>query len=608
MGVTPVGVPDGVGPANVVINPPANSPDPANYPPPANNPGPGGGGGPAPGARGPTGKTLDGANRNESMWGMYQDTWENTHPDYRPTWTEFQRDFRNLNKQVGDNGYLNASDWYDVPTYGPGRAPTPPQGSGPAVIPQTGGVPQQWQPSVPPPPPGTGPGFSPQTGGTPESYAPMPGGRAPGQTGGPAVVPPTGAADGSSPANAIRLDGWQTVDQVVQGAKPQSIVLAVRGQLSVQDLPGWRETPGLQHLGADQSITYLGALLVPVDFSVDGKGPPFAVRFQDSTLFLSLHIPGVTTPTNPVVMTLELSDFQTEDMEAGLAANTPFPNRKWLGGRDLVVFTNARTDVSPDIPGVADHSTVSGNFGVLISSEGMKKTTKFVKKGVKGATRTAQFAQAVSAAVSAAPTGGRSVPQAAASIVASEVLRGAIDNSLDGATFYWGLAWRGEVNFQAETGQITINAQKGAFAGKWVTFNLGDIPSAAMDALAPDSINLNEEWLVSTGMNRDQAKAMAGGFGLDPKPLLDQTAAYLGITTDELISWFNQQDKDWVASFAHNRMRFMSHDENEVYPVQLKDGDGNVIQSRTQERWKPETIEDLVWCAQQDGHPMPRGS
>jgi hypothetical protein len=60
----------------------------------------------------------------------------------------------------------------------------------------------------------------------------------------------------------------------------------------------------------------------------------------------------------------------------------------------------------------------------------------------------------------------------------------------------------------------------------------------------------------------------------------------------ELIDWFNQQDKRWVASFAYMQMRMLSPNEGGTFSTQA---------SRGNMRYQRSSIPDLVWLADLQG-------
>jgi hypothetical protein len=488
--------------------------------------------------------------RGASIWSLYE---RHVDPN-QVSFKRFQTDFRAANPAVGRDGHLDQAKAYHIPSYEPVADDQPAGGYGP--------------------PPGTGPAVL------------------PGQTGpGPAAAVPTGLADGSSPGNAIKVQGPALADMIDTGAvvdffAPDALVFAAAGEIGVQDIPGWTAIPGLKNMGEGATIKYMAAVLIPVD----GRGSlNESIRPQDSTLFVSLTIPGVK---NPVIFTVRLSDMLVE-------GGTKIVNKSFRDG-GIIAFSNMRVG----IPESADQSGASVNGGILFRSAELKGTVKQLKTLVKMATRTAQGAQAVGAAVAAPETGGASIPAAATTMVATELLRGTIDKSLDNASYYWGFAWRGETTFNAENGQVTVMAKKGSsLEGKWITFDVGEIPGALFDQFAPDFSAPDKQWLISQGATPETAETMARAWNGDDdsmRPLVVDMAAYLGVSTPELMQWFNAMNKrDLEHYVTYDMSRVPQHD-----------GSYSWQPSAEGTEWPPNSVADVITLADiRERYPdLPRGT
>jgi hypothetical protein len=494
---------------------------------------------------GGTGTTPVEASNGASMW----QAWERNAKPKGITWDQFQQDFRKANPKVGADGMLNAGATYQVPVYTP---PAPEPGAGPA--------------NTDPHAPG----------------APSPG-----------TTIPTGQADGSSPASAIPIAPGQALDaitpqQVYEAIEPDAFVIAVRGKIGVQDIPGWKKVPGLKELGENAEVGYLLATLTPME--PEGLNPNFSPK--DTTVFLSLNIP----KQQPVVFSVKASDLTAE-------AGVPIKNvvDKPAG---IILFSNGRAGVSAGDPG----PVASVNGGILFELPNLKETAGQVKDLVKKVTRAAQGAQLAAGVVSAPGTAGGSLAASAGGIIGTEMLRGTLDNSLDNAKWYAGFAWRAEGRMPIEEdGSVTLLAKKGPLEGKWISFNVKDVADSFFGGNIPDFKNPNKQWLVNAGVKPEIADAISGQFQVnDIKPLMDQTAEYLDITTEELLQWYNQQGEHWVSGFAYNRLRYMEPDENGRYPEMLLDPSGKELPAT----WRVNTssIKDLVEAATRDGRPMPRGA
>src|SRR5262247_4132415 len=324
--------------------------------------------------------------------------------------------------------------------------------------------------------------------------------------------------DGSSPSKPIAITSAQilesvSVNGILDGVGADAFVIAVRGKIGVQNIPGWNKIPGLKELGKDAEVGYLVATLTP--FDVTSR----SVRPLQTTLFLSVTVPG----QKPLIITTKLSDLNVE-------MGRPIKNEVLFGGK-IILFSNWRLGVTgkggPD--GVA-----SANGGILFRVNGLKRTVSQVQRLVK---RVA----------------------GAATMAATELARGTVSNSLDLADWYLGLAWRGSINAGIHEGSVTLKAQKGALAGKWVIFRLADIPGAIFDSKTPDFEAPNREYLntdpLLKNLKPEIKEALARGLVKhEARPLLEQLMSYLNIDSDELVDWLNRCDTDWVERFATYRM------------------------------------------------------
>jgi hypothetical protein len=250
----------------------------------------------------------------------------------------------------------------------------------------------------------------------------------------------------------------------------------------------------------------------------------------------------------------------------------------------------------------------SVNGGIIFRLGSAKEIVGNIKDLVKTISRTAEAAELAGGIIGAPESGGTSLAGTAGGIFLTEMVRGTISNALDGADWYAGAAWRGDTRMPIkEDGTVTLQANKGALHGKWITFNVKDIADDFLGLNVPNFKDPNKQWLVNSGMKPEIAAAIAGQFQAAPiQDLMDQTAQYLGISTAELLNWYNQQGKDWVAQFAYNRLRYMSPDADGTYPVMLVDPSGKELPLTR--RLPTSSIKDLVQAATWDGRPMPRRS
>jgi hypothetical protein len=349
--------------------------------------------------------------------------------------------------------------------------------------------------------------------------------------------------DGSSRDKPIAITSAQilesvTVDSILDTVGATAFVIAAKGKIGVQNIPGWTKIPGLKKLGKDAQVDYLAATLTPFDLTSRPVSP------LQSTLFLSVTVPG----QKPLILTTKLSDMNIE-------AGRPIKNEPFLGGK-IIAFSNWRVGVTgrdgPDGVG-------SANGGILFRANGLKTTVKQVQGLVKKVTRTAQAAQAATAAAAAPETAATSLAAGAASMAATELVRGTVSNSLGAADWYLGLALRGSANatdiYQAS---LTVKAQKGPLAGKWVAFKLADIPGEIFESKAPDFEAPNREYLNTAPALKNLRPEIRNALAKElvrneAKPLLEQLTSYLHVGTNELVDWLNKCDASAV-SFAADKM------------------------------------------------------
>ncbi len=110
----------------------------------------------------------------------------------------------------------------------------------------------------------------------------------------------------------------------------------------------------------------------------------------------------------------------------------------------------------------------------------------------------------------------------------------------------------------------------------------------------------NKDYLIAAGVRPEIANALANnnGDGQSVASLIKQLANYRGVTPQEMLQWFNQQDADWVNGyikfvFANNGIK---PNDNGVYPV-----------TSIGEDWKPTSLTNLANIAERTGHPLPIG-
>lgn len=281
-----------------------------------------------------------------------------------------------------------------------------------------------------------------------------------------------------SPGLAAKLIN---IDRLMDALGPDAFVLGVKGSIGADNV-------GLGHLlGKDATVSFLFATLTPMDLMKNGKFDP---TFQplDTTLFLSFKTPGAATAT---VVTAKISELNAE-----IGKPIPKLNHNLFGGK-LIFFANARAGYT----GVSDEPlTASANGGVLIRVDGVKKVITSVKSAVTKMTRTAQAVQAATAAAAAPATGGTSALAGVGTITLTELGKYALFKALTDADYYVGLAWRLQGNTSVDSvtgksltrettpygidleGNVTLQTED----GKWVKFNIGDLPGAFFEERIPD--------------------------------------------------------------------------------------------------------------------------
>lgn len=310
-----------------------------------------------------------------------------------------------------------------------------------------------------------------------------------------AAAPPISVAQIAAQTNAVNLGATKdnplpitaslaaklvNMDRLMDALGPDAFVLGVAGKVGADNI-------GLGHLlGKDASVSFLFATLTPMDLMKNGKFDP-TFKPLDTTLFLSFKTPS----GKKHIATAKLSELNFE-------YGKPIPMlSKGKGGDRLILFANARAGVT----GLSDEPlTGSGNGGVLIRVDGVKKVVKSVKSAVTKMTRTAQVVQAATAAAAAPATGGTSALAGAGTITLTELGKYAIFKALTDADYYVGLAWRLQGNTSVESitqqqltrettpygidleGNVTIQTED----GKWVKFNIADLPGAFFEDRIPD--------------------------------------------------------------------------------------------------------------------------
>jgi hypothetical protein len=407
-----------------------------------------------------------------------------------------------------------------------------------------------------------------------------------------AGVPGLGAAeraeraDGSSPNKAIPLNGPEAVrvltrDEIISGLKPEAFVAAISGTIGPQELPGWEAL--FAGRGSDAQIKYLAAVLIPVDVPNDVSS--VSLRPLDSTLFLSVTLPG----QQPLILTTKLKDLNFE-------AGRPIYNKRIANGSGLF-FSNER--IGATLTGVDAVGSV--NWGILKRVGNVGSVTEKARKVVTQVTRGLQGRQLALGLAAAPETEGGSLVAGAAGAAATEVLRQAIFRSMGKADIYLGGAWRSSastgINFD---GQATLQVQRGELRNKWIVFNLADIPGALFEV--PDFEQPNRQRLLDMRMSQEAVDILAPALTKhDVKPLLDQTADYLHVSTGEVVEWFDRlakNDPAWLSWFVNHGLRRIEPVSGDNYSKDLTSRDyirGAMLQ----------TIADMDRYTALHRHPLP---
>jgi hypothetical protein len=413
-------------------------------------------------------------------------------------------------------------------------------------------------------------------------------------------------ADGSSPDKAIPVTASQamsalTADDFLAGVRADAFVVAARGSIGVQDIPGWNKIPGLKGLAKDKQISYLAATLTPYEIWKDGS-VHLSAKPLDSTLFLSITLPD----RDPVVLTTKLKDLNFEK-------GVPIRNQVLNGGQ-VILFSNRRAGVTgvsltgPDAVG-------SINGGALLRVANVGRVTETVRNIVKWGMRGVEASEAGAAIAGAPETGGGTLLAGAAGIAATEALRSTIFNSLARADLYLGFAWRASASAglpELMRGHVTVMAQKGELRGKWIDVDLTNIPGAFFESKIPDFEAPNRKVLLDLGMTPKAVDILSPYLAKhDVRPFLDQTAAYLNasnpdahvpVSTTDVINWFNaraQEDPEWLKRFAAHDIGTVQPDEDGIYRTTFP------IRPYSASR-VAETIAQMARDAADLGHPMPK--
>lgn len=325
-------------------------------------------------------------------------------------------------------------------------------------------------PAIPPAQPAVNPGHTPHVGGT-DRYHPI----------------------HLSPSEAVHAI---TVDDFIDVIGADALVLAAKGKIGVQSIPGFDKIPFLRKLGANATVNYLAATLTPMDVWKDGK-LDITMHPLKTTLFLSLSVPKINPrpdvkKTHDFVVTVQLSEMNAE-------IGMPIKNKLVADGK-IILFSNWRGHITA----IAEDPThMSVNGGVLMRVNGVKKVIKQVKTAVTTMTRGVQAVQATSAAATAPATGGGSLVAGAGAVAATEAARYTLFKSLTDADYYVGFAWRLSDSLQVidgeaknvlqkgnslmdASGNVTLEAKAGEHKGKWVRFNIADLPGGFFENRIPD--------------------------------------------------------------------------------------------------------------------------
>jgi hypothetical protein len=538
------------------------------------------------GAKAGSSKPVEAAT-GDTMWSM----WQSIPSAQRPSWEQFQKDFRNWNPKAAADGQLKAGETYQAPLYGP--APVNPD--------------QQE---------GRGDPQSSQTTSSAQDKERV------------AQREPANAADGSSRASAMQIAAGEMFSVIGGGAleilDPDALVIAGRWQIRVDDIPGAKRIPGFSQAAGKAAVNVLLASLTPME----PKGMNPNLQPKDTTLFLSLGL--AQNPKNPkkdppapFVITFKASDLTLEAGRAkngaptfGLEENQAKGRKGFLGKGDIILFSNARAGGSIQDPG----PVVSANAGILVKAGRVQEISETITGLLRKTTRAAQGVQLGAGVVGAPETGGASLLGSAAGIAASELLRATLINSFKNVTWYGGFAWRAEARMPiAADGTVSVLAKKGMLQGRWVKFNVKDVANGIVDKMMPDFDNPNRGWLIDAGARPEIAEAISRKYDVhfyatppippsgavvwtspEPRsirPLVEQIAEYRGVEMSELAAWLDRQDKKWIEAFAANHMTALRADRQGRFPVEAD-----------QDARRSISIADLVRVAKEAGRPMPGGT
>jgi hypothetical protein len=412
-----------------------------------------------------------------------------------------------------------------------------------------------------------------------------------------------GVRDGSTPETAIPVTAAEVLQGLTAGEiagdvlRPDAIALGFRGSIGVQDIPGWNSIPGLRELGRDAQVGYLGAILAPYRVLENGRFSP-SVSLSDSTLFLSISIPGRT----PLIITTRPG---AGNFEVGApVGNWISPNRNWI------LFSNARLGATlsgPDAVG-------SINGGILRRIPNMSDIRggiRAVRTFVTGLTRAIEAGEIATAITAAPGSAATSLATGALSIAATETLRGAVFRSLARADIYGGVAWRASASAGIHDGHLTLVAQKGPHAGRWIDVNVSDLPADLFRGLIPNFVPANELPFIDRHMSPEVAHQFATFFGTPDRAwsFLRQTAEYINrvhpnpinpATVDNLLAWFNDFPPDRLQGFFTMQVGTVRPETGDRYGTAL-----TVAGQRFRTIVVAQSIADMVRAAAAFGRPMP---
>lgn len=266
--------------------------------------------------------------------------------------------------------------------------------------------------------------------------------------------------DGSSPSKAIKVSASTvlsavTMDKLIEYFEADSFVVAAKGSAG--------------------GVGLLGATLTPFD-----ETKPSGLRPEDTTIFLSVTIPNA----KPIVITTKISDIT--NAEVGI----PIKNiNKW--GGEVILFSNARGKTN-DMHGISANAGIllrvhksapainhaKAAFDIPLPSDPLTKIGNDVKKG---------FSDLFG---SDNDFGSMRLGEAEPSIL----------NILESSDYYIGFAWRAEGQLGPGAdgylqrkdiridmdGNIITKPKDGEYAGKWVKFNMAEIPDAIFESMIPE--------------------------------------------------------------------------------------------------------------------------